>query len=38
MAGKGYLAAKPLGSFQSTIKSTIRHHGVVMLKLTPTKS
>lgn len=29
---------KTLGSFQSTIKNTIRHHGVVMLKLTPTKS
>jgi alpha-galactosidase len=28
---------KQLGSFQSTIKNTIRHHGVVMLKLTPTK-
>jgi alpha-galactosidase len=28
---------KNLGSFQTTIKNSIRHHGVVMLKLTPTK-
>ena len=26
-----------LGSFQTTIQNSIRHHGVVMLKLTPTK-
>jgi alpha-galactosidase len=28
---------KNLGSFQTTIQNSIRHHGVVMLKLTPTK-
>jgi alpha-galactosidase len=28
---------KNLGSFQTSIQNSIRHHGVVMLKLTPTK-
>lgn len=28
---------KNLGNFQTTIQQSIRHHGVVMLKLTPTK-
>ena len=28
---------KNLGSFQTSIQNNIRHHGVVLLKLTPTK-